>query len=131
MLKPLSKDIIATRLAVLRRRAKLDQAAVGARVGVHQATVSAWEKGRALPSQDHVEALCKLFNVSEAELNGDQAPASSAEPGSLRELLAILATLDDTEIRRILAEVAAGRAAADPTDRQVLDRPKKTAQRSD
>ena len=53
--------------ALLRRARQardLDQAALGAAVGVSHATISQWERGHRLPDVEQLRALCAVLHVS-------------------------------------------------------------------
>jgi DNA-binding transcriptional regulator YiaG len=50
-------DPIRDRIATLRRKLKLSQAALGARLGLTGAAVRAWETGKAAPSGKSAELL--------------------------------------------------------------------------
>lgn len=118
-MKPLSKEEFGQRLRALRKKAKLDQAELASEIGVKQGTVSRWEKGLAEAEQDHVESLCRFFGVKEDYFSVSVAPSPTAlragsDQDDLRELLAILATLDDDEIRSVLRDLRAARGHLTP-----------------
>lgn len=58
------------RIAVLRREAGLNQRQLGARLGVGQTTVSAWEIGRNEPDSEALSRMAQLFHVSIGYLTG-------------------------------------------------------------
>ena len=67
-------------LKILRILAKLTQAEAAAAVGVTQAALSDWEKGKYKPSPAAVAKLAAVYNVSEAEIvKAVQAAAEDAE----------------------------------------------------
>lgn len=57
-------------LAVIRRRAKLSQDAIGRAVGVTRVTVCKWEAGTRQPSGDAAVRLAKLLRALEAVTKG-------------------------------------------------------------
>lgn len=68
-LAPLVKPrYVAPVFGALLRRARqardLDQAALGAAVGVSHATISQWERGHRLPDVEQLRALCAVLHVS-------------------------------------------------------------------
>lgn len=71
-------DVPAT-LREARRRSGLTQAALAARTGTSQATVSAYENGRKLPS---VETLGRLLAASGSRLTVEHRSPSRLEPSA-------------------------------------------------
>ena len=55
-------------LKILRILARLTQAEAAAAVGVTQAALSDWEKGKYKPSPAAVAKLAEVYNVSEEEI---------------------------------------------------------------
>lgn len=51
-------------LKMLRIGKNLLQTDVANRLNVNRKTVSAWEKGKSLPTVDKIDAICELFGVS-------------------------------------------------------------------
>ena len=67
-------------LKILRILAKMTQAEAAAAVGVTQAALSDWEKGKYKPSPAAVAKLAAVSNVSEAEIvKAVQDAANNAE----------------------------------------------------
>jgi transcriptional regulator with XRE-family HTH domain len=54
--------------------AGLNQADVAERIGVSAPSVSGWEKGRARPKHDRMEALAAILGVQVSDLLGGFAP---------------------------------------------------------
>lgn len=51
-------------LKTLRINKGLRQADMATKLNVNRKTISAWEKGKSLPSVDMIDAICELFGVS-------------------------------------------------------------------
>jgi putative transcriptional regulator len=56
----------------------LKQIDLAVKLGVEPPTVSRWEKGVALPSEDKIVALAKLFKISTQDLAGKKMPSDPA-----------------------------------------------------
>ena len=54
-----------TRIKAVRKTAKLNQTEFGARIGVGQAAVAAWESGTRSPMDAIIQSICREFNVDE------------------------------------------------------------------
>lgn len=78
-----SPDDLPTRLQRLRKERGLTLAQVAGRLGVSKPTVWAWERGRARPLEERVDALAEALGVSRHELM-----ATGETSVALRELLA-------------------------------------------
>lgn len=63
-----------------RKRAKLSQEELAARVGVSRQAVSKWELGDATPEVEKLVALAKTFGVTTDELLSPEEPASEMPP---------------------------------------------------
>lgn len=59
-----TKVLIGSRIAAARKKANLSQTDVGARLGVHEQTVSKWERGVLTPSAPQLKELCSMLSVS-------------------------------------------------------------------
>lgn len=67
-------------LKILRILARMTQAEAATAVGVTQAALSDWEKGKYKPSPAAVAKLATIYNVSEAEIiKAVQEAAENAE----------------------------------------------------
>lgn len=62
------------RLSAARKRARLTQAAVAQEFGVTPQAISQWERGEAIPENDKLLPLAKLYSVEAAWLLGEGAP---------------------------------------------------------
>ena len=58
------------RIAMLRKEQGMNQRELGARVGVGQTTVSAWETGKNEPDNDSMNTMAQMFGVSIGYLAG-------------------------------------------------------------
>lgn len=91
------------RLRVARSLAGLDQEQLGQQAGVSQPTISGWECGHHAPRPFYVGRLAQALGVSVADL---------CVPEEDEELVAVLASLDESRRRRagakaVLCETAA------------------------
>lgn len=59
---------MAKRIRAARARAKLSQAELGERMGVHKAAVSRWERGGHVPSGDSLQRIADGLGITVAEL---------------------------------------------------------------
>ncbi len=90
---PKQPQTISERLWVARERMGLTQRALGARIGVGQAAVSAWEKGQSVPRESTWPLLVKSLGVGqhaletgegfEVTLSGDHVAEASEAPMGL------------------------------------------------
>ena len=63
---------ISTAITKLRRRAKLSEAELSAKLGIGEADILAWEAGEKKPTLDEVAKISRIFRVSvDALLMGD------------------------------------------------------------
>ena len=62
------------RIAELRKRAKISQAALGRAIGAAQNTVCNWENGNREPDVNYLQALANFFGVSVDYLLGRESP---------------------------------------------------------
>ena len=69
-----SGDALGTRLNRLRREAGLTLADVAAALGVSKPTVWAWEKGKARPLPERLEAIAAALGVDPGQLSLGPAP---------------------------------------------------------
>ena len=97
----------ASTLRAERRAARLSQAALAARVGTSQATVSAYESGRKRPS---LETLSRLLAATGARLTVERTKRRASEPSperhartarTLVEVLALAAALPTRHEREL------------------------------
>ena len=78
-----SPDDLPARLQRLRKERGLTLAQVAGQLGVSKPTVWAWERGRARPIEERVDALAEALGVTRGELM-----ATGETSLALRELLA-------------------------------------------
>ena len=57
-------EVIGKRIKEIRIENSLSQAEFGEKLFVSQDTVSLWERGKSIPSTEHVINMAKLFEVS-------------------------------------------------------------------
>ncbi len=65
-----TKNILGRNIKFHRTTAGLTQAQLGKMFGVSHVTVSTWESGRTMPTQDIIEGLCVAFHCHKEELLG-------------------------------------------------------------
>lgn len=65
-------ESIGKRIEQLRKQANLSQDELGATLNTARQTISKWEKGEQLPRADHIQKMCRLFNVSADFLLGSE-----------------------------------------------------------
>lgn len=63
----------------LRKKNNLLQKELAIKLGISKPTVSCWEQGIRFPNSTQRKKLCKIFNISEAELFGGQALAATKD----------------------------------------------------
>lgn len=66
-------------LKALRKERNISQADIAAELGIKPAAVSKYETGRVPLSEDSIEKLCQLMNVSADELLGLAVPAPAVK----------------------------------------------------
>lgn len=62
--------MLGEKLSELRSEKKMTQVEVADKFGIHSATVSAWEKNKALPNLNDLVRLAKLYDVTPDYLLG-------------------------------------------------------------
>lgn len=70
---------LTERLREFRKKSGLTQTDVAGRLGLHYMTVSAWERGVSIPSDDNFDQLSALYGVPVAELR--YGPGEMSSPG--------------------------------------------------
>ena len=85
------REQIGMRIAALRRRAGLSQAALAGKLGISAQAVSKWETGRNLPDIDLFRELAWLFNMTidsivEGDLSFVQKSGQKKLPASVEEI---------------------------------------------
>ena len=100
-----SGDTLGVKLNRLRRERSLTLAQVAAALGVSKPTVWAWEKGKARPLPERIEAIARVLGVAVEELN-DSGPQGEAA-ALVEECRLRIATAYGTEAQniRIMIEV--------------------------
>ena len=97
------REQIGMRIAALRRRAGLSQAALAGKLGISAQAVSKWESGRNLPDIDLFRELAWLFNMTidsivEGDLSFVQKSGQKKLPASVEALI------PDAERRKVRAK---------------------------
>lgn len=68
--KSISGYTMGERIKNLRRDAGMSQQKLADKLSVHNTAVSQWETGKALPPEQHLEALASTFGITAADLRG-------------------------------------------------------------
>lgn len=71
---------LSDRICTLRRQLNLSQAEFGAKVGVKQGSISAWESGAKSPSGAAIVSICQTFGVREEWLRTGEGPMEVQRP---------------------------------------------------
>lgn len=71
---------LSDRICTLRQHLKLSQAEFGAKVGVKQGSISAWESGGKSPSGAAIVSICQTFGVREEWLRTGEEPMMIQRP---------------------------------------------------
>lgn len=91
-----------------RKAKKLKQKAVAEKLGVEVPTISRWENGKMGISDDHLLALCNLYNISDEDLLNDPSSKTSEDESSTiqaSEMQKIIQKAVDEIKMRVLEEV--------------------------
>lgn len=102
----------AARMAV---RPRLSQAAVAARLGVEQPSISRWEKGTVVPDVGHVARMCGLYGVTVGEV----LLGESETPGAVLLKLADRADAMAVALRSLARGAGAEKSARASHSRQL------------
>lgn len=78
----------------LRKQHRLSQTELAKAVHVSQATVTAWETGKAEPSSSALNTLASYFNVSADYLLGRKSPADRVHNMTVDEALGTIMSFD-------------------------------------
>lgn len=93
---------IAERLHLLRKRLKLTQSELAARVGVSQASISSWERGEFAPAVIELVAMADLASVAMDWLTGRCESPTGLQPGHfLIDLDVVADSSRDKELWRV------------------------------
>ena len=65
---------LSDRICTLRRQLNLSQAEFGAKVGVKQGSISAWESGVKSPSGAAIVSICQTFGIRDEWLRTGEGP---------------------------------------------------------
>lgn len=104
--------ILASNIRANRDRIGLSQLDLALKVGVSDATVTAWEAGRRWPGTENITSLAGVFGVSESSLYIDQ---SNQQEVLNKAAMAIIRAVHEREYKDILDALA-------KSDAQKLDR---------
>ncbi len=74
---PMTSETLGLKLSRLRKERSLTLAQVAEYLGVSKPTVWAWEKGKARPLPDRLEAIAEVLGVSAEDLSGSATPDDS------------------------------------------------------
>ncbi len=96
---------MAERVRALRIAKGLTQKALAKKVGVSDAAVVGWERGKNRPSPANMEPLCKELGASEAQLDGKEPLNKSTQLLLDADFPALRSALEasDTEIQKTLS----------------------------
>lgn len=83
-----------TTIRDLRKQHRLPQTKLAKAVHVSQATVTAWETGKAEPSSSALNTLASYFNVSADYLLGRKSPADRVHNMTVDEALGTIMSFD-------------------------------------
>lgn len=83
-----------TTIRNLRKQHRLSQTELAKAVHVSQATVTAWETGKAEPSSSALNTLASYFNVSADCLLGRKSPADRVHNMTVDEALGTIMSFD-------------------------------------
>lgn len=83
-----------TTIRDLRKQHRLSQTELAKAVHVSQATVTAWETGKAEPSSSALNTLASYFNVSADYLLGRKSPADRVHNMTVDEALGTIMSFD-------------------------------------
>lgn len=78
-------DIFAKNLRFFMAYNGISQTRLANTIGVNQSSVSAWVKGESLPRKKHLNALCRMLNISEEELFDEKNTSNCIRPLTLDE----------------------------------------------
>ena len=87
-----------TTIRNLRKQHRLSQTELAKAVHVSQATVTAWETGKAEPSSSALNTLASYFNVSADYLLGRKSPADRVHNMTVDEALGTIMSFDGKPI---------------------------------
>ena len=76
----------STRFKALRLKSGYTQAELAAKLGITNRAVGAWESGRSRPRLDKMKELAVLFNVTVADLMGEEAQGVRPRPAEYATL---------------------------------------------
>ncbi|MEL6876615.1 MAG: helix-turn-helix domain-containing protein, partial [Pseudomonadota bacterium] len=75
---PMTSETLGLKLSRLRKERSLTLAQVAEHLGVSKPTVWAWEKGKARPLPDRLDAIAEVLGVSADDLSSSAMPDDSA-----------------------------------------------------
>ena len=81
----------STRFKALRLKSGYTQAELAAKLGITNRAVGAWESGRSRPRLDKMKELAVLFNVTVADLMGEEAQGVRPRPAEYATLPVLVA----------------------------------------
>jgi len=114
----LGRNLAAARQAA-RDGQGFTQLEVAERMGVNDATVSAWEKGRGIPDALRLRGLARLYGTSTESLLGDQPLSPDAL--HVAQLFESLPTREQATLRAIIEAFVVGRDLPAPPQDNVSE----------
>lgn len=84
------KNNIAANIAFYRKKCKITQQELAARLKTKNTTVSTWERGSSLPDAETLFSICQILNVSLSQLYGvDSVPDNSMPVSSVERSIVL------------------------------------------
>ena len=94
--------MITDRLKKLRMNNRLSQKGLADKLGVSQQTVASWETGRTEPSNEFLNSIAKLFDVSTDYLLGNEEAAPQKLDDGESNLLNLFRNLSEASKQALL-----------------------------
>src|SRR5262245_3628852 len=80
-----AKDRIKDRIKTAMRRAGLTQSELAKRIGLSQAAVSGWVKGKKMPTTENIKAMAKALDATPQWLAYGEGPGPKPDVAAARE----------------------------------------------
>lgn len=74
-----TKELFGKKLACLRKHYHYTQEQLAEKMEVSRQLISGWESGRNVPSKDNIKVLCRLYGISESNLEMMEIDAETGE----------------------------------------------------
>lgn len=102
----MTQEAIGKFIAQLREEHKMTQKVLGARLGVSDKAINAWEEGHSMPGMDLYEPLCRVLEIQPSELlSAKKLKDSEKIERGEKASAAVLATKSQLRILNILSIV--------------------------